>query len=80
MRDRCAWGEPVVVMGPTGAPTEIPKNEKVLLAGGGLGNAVLFSIGEGAARGGCEGDVLRGLQATPRTSSSMDDIEAAPTR
>jgi NADPH-dependent glutamate synthase beta subunit-like oxidoreductase/NAD(P)H-flavin reductase len=37
-------GEQVVVMGPTGAPTEIPKNETVLLAGGGLGNAVLFSI------------------------------------
>ncbi|MEA2325514.1 MAG: hypothetical protein QOE68_473, partial [Thermoanaerobaculia bacterium] len=37
-------GEPVVVMGPTGAPTEIPHNETVLLAGGGLGNAVLFSI------------------------------------
>ena len=37
-------GEPVVVMGPTGAPTEIPKDEAVLLAGGGLGNAVLFSI------------------------------------
>jgi NAD(P)H-flavin reductase len=31
-------------MGPTGAPTEIPENETVLLAGGGLGNAVLFSI------------------------------------
>ncbi len=38
-------GEKVVVMGPTGAPTEIPKGEKVILAGGGLGNAVLFSIG-----------------------------------
>ena len=37
-------GEEVVVMGPTGAPTEIPDNETVLLAGGGLGNAVLFSI------------------------------------
>ena len=37
-------GEPVVVMGPTGAPTEIPSGESVLLAGGGLGNAVLFSI------------------------------------
>ncbi len=37
-------GEPIVVMGPTGAPTEIPENETVLLAGGGLGNAVLFSI------------------------------------
>jgi NADPH-dependent glutamate synthase beta subunit-like oxidoreductase/NAD(P)H-flavin reductase len=43
----CAYlrpGEPVVVMGPTGTPTEIPQGEDVLLAGGGLGNAVLFSI------------------------------------
>jgi NAD(P)H-flavin reductase len=31
-------------MGPTGTPTEIPQGETVLLAGGGLGNAVLFSI------------------------------------
>ncbi|MCK6448325.1 MAG: FAD-dependent oxidoreductase [Planctomycetes bacterium] len=38
-------GERVIVMGPTGAPTEIPEGEKVILAGGGLGNAVLFSIG-----------------------------------
>ncbi len=37
-------GEPVVVMGPTGAPTEIPEGQHVLLLGGGLGNAVLFSI------------------------------------
>jgi NADPH-dependent glutamate synthase beta subunit-like oxidoreductase/NAD(P)H-flavin reductase len=46
--DLCAWlqpGEPVVLMGPTGAPTETPAGETVLLAGGGLGNAVLFSIG-----------------------------------
>ncbi len=43
----CAYlkpGEPVVVMGPTGTPTEIPVGSAVLLAGGGLGNAVLFSI------------------------------------
>ncbi|MGE3274261.1 MAG: FAD-dependent oxidoreductase [Vicinamibacterales bacterium] len=43
----CAYlqpGEPVVVMGPTGTPTEIPHDTSVLLAGGGLGNAVLFSI------------------------------------
>jgi NADPH-dependent glutamate synthase beta subunit-like oxidoreductase/NAD(P)H-flavin reductase len=37
-------GEPVVLMGPTGTPTEIATNETVLLCGGGLGNAVLFSI------------------------------------
>ncbi|MBE1237697.1 pyridine nucleotide-disulfide oxidoreductase [Phaeovibrio sulfidiphilus] len=38
-------GDPVVVMGPTGAPTFLPSEETVLLVGGGLGNAVLFSIG-----------------------------------
>lgn len=47
--DLCALlkpGEPVVVMGPTGTATETPANETVLLVGGGLGNAVLFSIGK----------------------------------
>ncbi|MFO1324108.1 MAG: FAD-dependent oxidoreductase [Burkholderiales bacterium] len=47
--DLCALlrpGEPVVLMGPTGAPTEIASGETVVLAGGGLGNAVLFSIGQ----------------------------------
>ena len=37
-------GEPVVVMGPTGTPSEVGRSENVLLLGGGLGNAVLFSI------------------------------------
>ena len=47
--DLCALltpGEPVILMGPTGTPTEIPGDETVVLAGGGLGNAVLFSIGQ----------------------------------
>jgi len=39
-------GEPVVLMGPTGTPTEIEADETVALIGGGLGNAVLFSIGQ----------------------------------
>ncbi|MDE2516904.1 MAG: FAD-dependent oxidoreductase [Rhodospirillales bacterium] len=46
--DLCATlrpGEAVVLMGPTGTPTEIHAGTQVLLAGGGLGNAVLFSIG-----------------------------------
>ena len=47
-------GEPVVLMGPTGMPTEIPENETVLLAGGGLGNAVLFSIGQAMRQKGCQ--------------------------
>jgi NAD(P)H-flavin reductase len=46
--DLCAMlkpGEPVILMGPTGTPTEISGGETVVLCGGGLGNAVLFSIG-----------------------------------
>jgi NADPH-dependent glutamate synthase beta subunit-like oxidoreductase/NAD(P)H-flavin reductase len=39
-------GEPVVLMGPTGRPTEVRGGETVALIGGGLGNAVLFSIGQ----------------------------------
>ncbi|MGY6216268.1 FAD-dependent oxidoreductase [Methylolobus aquaticus] len=38
-------GDPLVVMGVTGAPTEIHTGGTVMLVGGGLGNAVLFSIG-----------------------------------
>ncbi len=47
--DLCALlkpGDPVSLMGPTGMPTETPGQETVLLVGGGLGNAVLFSIGQ----------------------------------
>ena len=38
-------GEEVVLMGPTGTPTAIAHDSTVVLVGGGLGNAVLFSIG-----------------------------------
>ncbi len=55
--DLCAYlkpGEPLVLMGPTGTPTHIPKNEQVMLVGGGLGNAVLFSIGKAMRANGCK--------------------------
>src|SRR2546430_5566049 len=51
--DLCAQltpGEPIVLMGPTGQPTETPAGETALLIGGGLGNAVLFSIGQALRR------------------------------
>jgi hypothetical protein len=53
--DLCARlqpGEPVVLMGPTGSPTEIEAGETAVLVGGGLGNAVLFSIGQAFRRAG----------------------------
>ena len=69
-------GEPVVLMGPTGAPTEIPSGEKVILAGGGLGNAVLFSIGRAMREAGNEviyfGAFKRGEDIFKR-----EEIEAA---
>ncbi|MGH7057274.1 MAG: FAD-dependent oxidoreductase, partial [Acetobacteraceae bacterium] len=53
--DVCALlrpGEPVVLMGPTGTPTVIPERRTLALVGGGLGNAVLFSIGRAARTAG----------------------------
>jgi NAD(P)H-flavin reductase len=51
--ERLKPGEPVILMGPTGNPTEIPEGETVMLVGGGLGNAVLFSIGQAMRAKGC---------------------------
>lgn len=44
----CLWqpGEQLVVMGVTGKATEITQDKIVMLVGGGLGNAVQFSIGK----------------------------------
>ena len=70
----------VVLMGPTGTPTEIPHGETVLLAGGGLGNAVLFSIAR--ALQGARRDASSTSPATrrARTSSSRTTSRRTPTR
>jgi NADPH-dependent glutamate synthase beta subunit-like oxidoreductase/NAD(P)H-flavin reductase len=67
--------EPVVLMGPTGAPTEIPKNETVLLAGGGLGNAVLFSIARALKDNGCKVVYFAGYKKA-QDVFKRDEIEA----
>ena len=75
----CAYlqpGEPVVVMGPTGAPTEIPRDETVLLAGGGLGNAVLFSIAKALKDNGCRVLYFAGYKKAVDVFK-RDEIEAA---
>ncbi len=70
-------GQPVVVMGPTGAPTEIPRNgETVLLAGGGLGNAVLFSIAKALKAGGDRVVYFAGYK-NGADLFKQDDIEVA---
>jgi NADPH-dependent glutamate synthase beta subunit-like oxidoreductase/NAD(P)H-flavin reductase len=68
-------GEPVVVMGPTGTPTEIPKNETILLAGGGLGNAVLFSIARALKENGCRVVYFAGYKKKADVFK-QDEIEA----
>ncbi|MSO76563.1 MAG: pyridine nucleotide-disulfide oxidoreductase [Alphaproteobacteria bacterium] len=69
-------GEPVVLMGPTGSPSEIPAGQTVLLAGGGLGNAVLFSIGRAMREAGCRVIYFAGYkQAADRFK--VRNIEAA---
>ncbi len=69
-------GEPVVLMGPTGTPTETPGGENVLLAGGGLGNAVLFSIGQALRAAGSRVLYFAGYrEAADRYK--IDEIEAA---
>ena len=68
-------GQEVVVMGPTGAPTEIVPGETVLLAGGGLGNAVLFSIAKGMKEAGCRVIYFAGYKK-PGDFFKREEIEA----
>ncbi len=69
-------GERVVLMGPTGTPTHIAKNETVLLAGGGLGNAVLFSIGQALRVAGCKVLYFAGYKKK-EDSYKFDELERA---
>lgn len=69
-------GDPVIVMGPTGEPTEIKQNETVLLAGGGLGNAVLFSIGKAMRAKGNKVIYFAGYKK-PDDIYKVEEIEAA---
>ena len=69
-------GEPVVLMGPTGTPTEIPGDETVVLAGGGLGNAVLFSIGRALRAAGSKVIYFAGYRSMD-DRYRIDDLEAS---
>ena len=69
-------GQRVVLMGPTGEPTEIPRKETVFLAGGGLGNAVLFSIGQALRAAGCRVIYFAGFKHESDTYK-MEEVERA---
>ena len=69
-------GDPVVVMGVTGAPTEIHAAQTVALIGGGLGNAVLFSIGKALRAAGSQVIYFAGYRKREDVFK-VRDIEAA---
>jgi NADPH-dependent glutamate synthase beta subunit-like oxidoreductase/NAD(P)H-flavin reductase len=69
-------GEPVMLMGPTGTPTHIVANETVLLMGGGLGNAVLFSIGKALRAAGSRVLYVAGYKSAI-DCFKQEEIEAA---
>jgi NADPH-dependent glutamate synthase beta subunit-like oxidoreductase/NAD(P)H-flavin reductase len=69
-------GEPVVLMGPTGTPTETPAGETVVLIGGGLGNAVLLSIGAALRANGSKVLYFAGYKQ-PQDRYKVREIEAA---
>jgi NAD(P)H-flavin reductase len=73
---RCRPGDPLVVMGVTGAPTHIPRGDTVLLVGGGLGNAVLFSIGKALRAAGNKVLYFAGYKRA-QDVFKIADIEAA---
>ncbi len=54
--------DPCIFMGPSGKPTEIPKNEKVLLIGGGRGNQPLTALAEAFSANGCEVTFIAGYR------------------
>jgi len=68
-------GDPIVLMGPTGTPTEIPRGEAVVLAGGGLGNAVLLSIAQSLKLAGCTVVYFAGYKQRADVFK-QDEIEA----
>jgi NAD(P)H-flavin reductase len=77
--DLCAMlrpGEPVILMGPTGSPTEIHADTTVALVGGGLGNAVLFSIGAATRAAGSKVIYFAGYKAM-RDRYKVAEIELA---
>ena len=69
-------GDPIVVMGVTGAPTEIHAGRTVALIGGGLGNAVLFSIGKALRASGSRVIYFAGYRSREDVFR-VEDIEAA---
>lgn len=55
-------GEKVILMGPTGEPTEIISNKNVLLIGGGIGNALFIPLARSLKDNGCSISFISGYK------------------
>ncbi len=69
-------GDPLVIMGVTGTPTKISEGKTVMLVGGGLGNAVQFSIGKALRAAGNKVIYFAGYRKSDDVFKT-EDIEAA---
>jgi len=69
-------GNKVIVMGVTGTPTEVATGQTVALIGGGLGNAVQFSIGKALRAAGSRVLYFAGYKSAGDVFR-VEDIEAA---
>ena len=58
-------GEEVILMGPTGKPTEIISNKNILLIGGGIGNALLIPLAKSLRDNGCSISFISGYRKHP---------------
>ncbi len=69
-------GDPVVLMGPTGAPTGMPENGTVMVAAGVWGAAVMLALGP-ALRAAGNRVLLFALQRSEADIYHRDELEAA---
>ncbi|HET9121880.1 MAG TPA: hypothetical protein VFN52_00105, partial [Acidiferrobacteraceae bacterium] len=71
-----APGDPVVLMGPTGAPSEIPTNKTLLVIGGRRGAAAIRTFGPALRSAGNRVLYVAGFQTADEVYC-QDDLEAA---
>jgi NADPH-dependent glutamate synthase beta subunit-like oxidoreductase/NAD(P)H-flavin reductase len=73
---RLQAGDPVVLMGPTGKPTEIPEGETVLVVAGRWGAAVMLDVGAALRHAGNR-VLYVGAFGGPGEVDHQDELEAA---
>lgn len=69
-------GDPIVLMGPTGIPSELPRGETVMVVGGRRGAAVIRSLGPALKAAGNRVLYIAGFQTADEVYC-QEDLEAA---